>query len=174
MLTYDCDILIPAALENAVTLENVDKIKAKVICEAANGPISYRADKKLNNKGVIIIPDIYANAGGVTVSYFEWIRNISHIRMGRLNKRYEEDRGEVILKALNKISHNNLPKDLINQLVYGANEEDIIASGLEDTMRVAFQEILDTQSKFNLENYRMAAYAIALKKIEKSYLELGL
>ena len=174
LLTFDCDILIPAALENAITLENVDKIKAKVICEAANGPISYRADKKLNNKGVIIIPDIYANAGGVTVSYFEWIRNISHIRMGRLNKRYEEHRGEAIIKAINKISKNNLPQDMINQLVYGANEEDIIASGLEDTMRVAFQEILKMKFKFNLNNYRMGAYAIALKRIEKSYLELGL
>ena len=70
------------------------KIQAKLICEAANGPISYRADKRLQEKGTAIIPDIYANGGGVTVSYFEWIRNISHIRMGRLNKRYEEHRGE--------------------------------------------------------------------------------
>ena len=136
--------------------------------------MSYRADQKLKNKGTIIIPDIYANAGGVTVSYFEWIRNISHIRMGRLNKRYEEHRGEAIVKAINKISQNNLPQNMINQLVYGANEEDIIISGLEDTMRVAFQEILNIKSKYNLENYRMAAYAIALQKIEKSYLELGI
>ena len=174
LLTYDCDMLIPAALENAITLKNVENIKAKIICEAANGPISYRADQKLNDKGVVIIPDIYANAGGVTVSYFEWIRNISHIRMGRLNKRYEEHRGEAIVKAINKISKNNLPQNIINQLVYGANEEDIIISGLEDTMRVAFQEMLDIKSKYNLENYRMAAYAIALQKIEKSYLELGI
>ena len=174
LLTYDCDILIPAALENAITLENVDNIKAKIICEAANGPISYRADKKLRNRGTVIIPDIYANAGGVTVSYFEWIRNISHIRMGRLQKRYEEDRGEAIVKALEKISSKKLPKNLSNQLVHGANEEDIIASGLEDTMRVSFQEILEMNSKYNLNNYRIAAYAIALKKIEKSYLELGI
>ena len=174
LLTYDCDILIPAALENAVTLKNVDNIKAKIICEAANGPISYRADQKLKDRGAVIIPDIYANAGGVTVSYFEWIRNISHIRMGRLHKRYEEDRGEVILKALEQISPNKLSQDLINQLVHGANEEDIIASGLEDTMRVSFQEILEMKSTYNLDNYRMAAYAIALKKIEKSYLELGI
>ena len=174
LLTYDCDILIPAALENAVTLENVDNIKAKIICEAANGPVSYRADKKLKDRGAVIIPDIYANAGGVTVSYFEWIRNISHIRMGRLQKRYEEDRGEVILRALEQLSPNKLSKDLTNQLVHGANEEDIIASGLEDTMRVSFQEILEMNSAYNLDNYRMAAYAIALKKIEKSYLELGI
>ena len=174
LLTYDCDILIPAALENAITLKNVNKIKAKIICEAANGPVSYRADQKLKDRGTIIIPDIYANAGGVTVSYFEWIRNISHIRMGRLQKRYEEDRGEVILKALEKISSKKLPQDLKNQLVHGANEQDIIASGLEDTMRVSFQEILEIKSMHNLNNYRMAAYAIALKKIEKSYLELGI
>ncbi len=174
LLTYDCDILIPAALENAVTLENVDNIKAKIICEAANGPVSYRADQKLKDRGAVIIPDIYANAGGVTVSYFEWIRNISHIRMGRLQKRYEEDRGEVILRALEQLSPNKLSKDLTNQLVHGANEEDIIASGLEDTMRVSFQEMLEMKSVYNLDNYRMAAYAIALKKIEKSYLELGI
>ena len=174
LLTYDCDILIPAALENVITLKNVDSIKAKIICEAANGPVSYRADRKLKDRGTVIIPDIYANAGGVTVSYFEWIRNISHIRMGRLHKRYEEDRGEVILKALEQISPNKLSQDITNQLVHGANEEDIIASGLEDTMRVSFQEILEIKSAYNLDDYRMAAYAIALKKIEKSYLELGI
>jgi len=174
LLTYDCDILIPAALENAITLKNADKIKAKIICEAANGPISYRADQKLKNKGIIIIPDIYANAGGVTVSYFEWIRNISHIRMGRMHKRYEEDRGEIILKSLEQITGKKLSQDLTNQLVHGINEEDIISSGLEDTMRVAFQEILEVKSKYKLKDYRMAAYAIAMKKIEKSYLELGI
>ena len=174
LLSYKCDILIPAALENVISSQNVDTIKAKIICEAANGPITYRADKELRKKGVAIIPDIYANAGGVTVSYFEWIRNISHIRMGRLNKRYEEDRGEAIIKAIQQISPNKLSQDITNQLVYGANEEDIIASGLEDTMRVAFQEILEINEKYNLKSYRLATFAIALKKIEKSYLELGI
>ena len=174
LLSYNCDILIPAALENVISLDNADSIKAKIICEAANGPITYRADQRLRENGKIIIPDIYANAGGVTVSYFEWIRNTSHIRMGRLNKRYEEHRGEAILKAIEQVSPNKLSKDIINKLVYGANEEDIIASGLEDTMRLAFQEILEMKEKYNLDNYRMATYAIAVKKIEKSYLELGI
>jgi len=174
LLIYKCDILIPAALENAITLQNVDNIQAKLICEAANGPISYRADKKLQEKGTAIIPDIYANGGGVTVSYFEWIRNISHIRMGRLNKRYEEHRGETILKAINSISPKKLTPEIIDQLVHGADEGDLIASGLEDTMRVAFQEILERKLSLNLPNYRTAAYIIALKKIEKSFLELGL
>ena len=174
LLIYKCDILIPAALENAITLQNVDKIQTKLICEAANGPVSYRADKKLQKKGTAIIPDIYANGGGVTVSYFEWIRNISHIRMGRLNKRYEEHRGETILKALNSMSPKKLSPEIIDQLVHGADEGDLIASGLEDTMRVAFQEILERKLSLNLPNYRTAAYIMALKKIEKSFLELGL
>jgi len=174
LLAYTCDILIPAALESVITLKNADLIKAKIICEAANGPITYRANKKLLEKGKVIIPDIYANAGGVTVSYFEWIRNTSHIRMGRLNKRYEEDRGEVIINAIQNISDKEIPPDLIKKLVHGANEEDIIASGLEDTMRVAFQDMLEIKVRYNLNSYRMSAYAIALKKIEKSYLELGI
>ena len=174
LLAYECDILIPAALESVITLKNSDTIKAKVLCEATNGPITYRANKILLDKGKVIIPDIYANAGGVTVSYFEWIKNTSHIRMGRLNKRYEEHRGETIVKAIQNVSGKKLPQNIIDQLVRGANEEDIIASGLEDTMRVAFQEMLEIKKSYNLTSYRMSAYAIALKKIEKSYLELGI
>ena len=174
LLSYKCDILIPAALEGVITLNNADTIQAKIICEGANGPITYRANKKLLEKKKVIIPDIYANAGGVTVSYFEWIRNTSHIRMGRLNKRYEEDRGEAIIKAIQSISDKTIPKNLIKQLVHGANEEDIIASGLEDTMRTSFQDMLENKEKYNLDSYRMSAYAVALKKIEKSYLELGI
>ena len=174
MLELQCDILIPAAVESVITLNNVDKIKAKIICEAANGPITYRANKKLIENRKIIIPDIYANAGGVTVSYFEWIRNTSHIRMGRLNKRYEEHKGEAIIKAIQQISEKKIPQNIINQLVYGANEGDIVSSGLEDTMRVAFQDMLKIRDLYNLTDYRTSAYAIALKKIEKSYLELGI
>ncbi len=174
LLSYKCDILIPAALEGVITLNNADTIQAKIICEGANGPITYRANKKLLEKKKVIIPDIYANAGGVTVSYFEWIRNTSHIRMGRLNKRYEEDRGEAIIKAIQSISDKNIPKNLIKQLVHGENEEDIIASGLEDTMRTSFQDMLENKEKYDLDSYRMSAYAVALKKIEKSYLELGI
>jgi glutamate dehydrogenase (NAD(P)+) len=174
LLSYKCDILIPAALEGVITLNNADTIQAKIICEGANGPITYRANKKLLEKKKVIIPDIYANAGGVTVSYFEWIRNTSHIRMGRLNKRYEEDRGEAIIKAIQSISDKTIPKNLIKQLLHGANEEDIIASGLEDTMRTSFQDMLENKEKYDLDSYRMSAYAVALKKIEKSYLELGI
>jgi len=174
LIYHNCDILIPAALENVVTYQNVNKLNTKIICEAANGPVSYRADKILNNKKITILPDIYANAGGVAVSYFEWIRNISHIRMGRLNKRYEEHRGNTIIQAIKEISNKNLPESIVNKIVYGANEEDIVESGLEDTMRVAFNEILEFKKEYKINNYRTAAYGLALKKIEKSYLELGI
>ena len=173
-LYVDCDILIPAALENAIVLNNVRKIKSKLICEAANGPISFRADSELNKKNIPILPDIYANAGGVAVSYFEWIRNISHIRLGRMNRRYEENRGRDIVNAINEITDKKIPEKTIKSIVYGAKEEDIVNSGLEDTMRLAFQDIKELKNKFNISSYRTAAYGIAIKKLEKSYLELGI
>ncbi len=168
------DILIPAALENAIVLDNVKKVNSKLIVEAANGPISFRANKELIKRNIPILPDIYANAGGVAVSYFEWIRNISHIRLGRMNRRYEENRGRDIVNVINQISDKKISQKNVETIVYGAKEEDIVNSGLEDTMRIAFQEIKDLKNKHKLSDYRTAAYGIAIKKLEKSYLELGL
>ncbi len=168
------DILIPAALENAIVLDNVKKIDSKLIVEAANGPISFRANKELVKRNIPILPDIYANAGGVAVSYFEWIRNISHIRLGRMNRRYEENRGRDIVNAINQISDKKISQKNVETIVYGAKEEDIVNSGLEDTMRIAFQEIKELKNQHKLSDYRTAAYGIAIKKLEKSYLELGL
>ncbi len=173
-LFVECDILIPAALENSIIANNVKKIKAKLICEAANGPISWRANKYLVEKNIPVLPDIFANAGGVAVSYFEWIRNISHIRLGRMNRRYEENRGREIVNAISQITDKKISEKSIQQIVYGAKEEDIVNSGLEDTMRIAFQDIKNLKNEYSLDNYRIAAYGIAIKKIEKSYLELGL
>ncbi len=173
-LYVDADILIPAALENAIILQNVDKIKAKLIVEAANGPISFRANQKLIKRNIPILPDIYANAGGVFVSYMEWIRGISHVRLGRMNRRYEENRGKEIVEAINQITDKQISEKSIQAIVYGAREEDIVNSGLEDAMRSAFQEIKDLKNSNNLSDYRTAAYGIAIKKLEKSYLELGL
>ena len=173
-LFVKCDILIPAAVENVIFLDNVHKVKAKLICEGANGPISYRADKELVKRNIPILPDIYANSGGVAVSYFEWIRNISHIRLGRMNRRYEENRGQEIVDAINALSNKQLPPDKVKNIVYGAKEEDIVNSGLEDTMRVAFQDIKKLKNDFSMPSYRNAAYGIAIKKLEKSYLELGI
>ena len=173
-LFVKCGILIPAALENSIVLKNVNYLNTELIVEAANGPISFRADKELNNKNIPIIPDILANAGGVAVSYFEWIRNISHIRLGRMNRRYEENRGREIVNAINQISNNKISKKSIESIVYGAKEEDIVNSGLEDTMREAFQDIKDLKNSANLKDFRTAAYGVAIKKLEKSYLELGI
>ena len=173
-LFIKCDILIPAALENAIVLNNVDKVQSKLIVEAANGPISYRADQKLNKKNIPILPDIYANAGGVFVSYMEWIRGISHVRLGRMNRRYEENRGREIVEAINQITDKKISEKSIQSIVYGAKEEDIVNSGLEDTMRLAFQEIIKLKNDYQLKDYRTAAYGIAIKKLEKSYLELGI
>ena len=173
-LYVDVDILIPAALENAIILENVNKIKAKLIVEAANGPVSFRANEELVKRNIPILPDIYANAGGVFVSYMEWIRGISHVRLGRMNRRYEENRGKEIVEAINQITDKQISKKSIQAIVYGAREEDIVNSGLEDAMRSAFQEIKELKNSNNLSDYRTAAYGIAIKKLEKSYLELGL
>jgi len=170
-----CDILIPAALEGQITAENVNKISAKLIAEAANGPITSEADEQLNKRGIVVLPDAYVNAGGVVVSYFEWIRNISHIRFGRMQRRYDEQQGRNFVQALEHLTGNKLPQDMHANLVSGADEYDLVRSGLDDSMRLAFQgmkEILDSNELVN--DYRTAAYAVAIEKISRSYLDIGI
>lgn len=175
VLEKECDILIPAALESQITLKNADNIKAKLIIEAANGPITFGADEVLNKKGIIIIPDAYANAGGVTVSYFEWIRNISHMRFGRMQRRQSEKYGSVVADVLEKLTGNIVPEKQRQQITRGADELDLIRSGLDDTMCKAYQEIheiLHTQDK--VHNLRTAAYVSAITKISRSYIDIGI
>jgi len=175
VLEKDCDILIPAALESQITLENAERISAKIIIEAANGPITYGADEILNQKGTIIIPDAYANAGGVTVSYFEWIRNISHMRFGRMHKRLDEKRGSIIAETIELLTEGSIPSHLRNDLIAGASEIDVVRSGLEDAMRVAFQSIKQAyDSNPDIKDLRTAAYVQAIKKISRSYLDIGI
>lgn len=174
VLEKECDILIPAALERQITLENAQRINAKLIVEAANGPITYGADEVLNKKGCIVIPDAYANAGGVTVSYFEWIRNISHIRMGRLQKRHEELRGMQMAAILEEATDGKFTPDMRKRMPHGANELDLVRSGLDDTMRLAYQEIrstLDNEEK--VYDLRTAAYVTSIRKIARTYLDIG-
>ena len=140
ILSYKCDILIPAALEGVINKANAKSIKAKVIVEAANGPITYEADKILRNNKVII-PDLYANAGGVTVSYFEWVKNLARIRFGRLHKREEENKIEKILLALEKVTNSSLNSSYRSKLLKGSDEIDLVRSGLDDTMRQAYIEM---------------------------------
>ena len=168
LLELDCDILIPAALENAITIDNVDKIKTKLIIEAANGPISFEADQKLFEKGVMIIPDIYVNAGGVVVSYFEWVKDISHIRFGRVEKRFQEQKILDIIDLIDKKTNTKTDFDTIKKIIHGADEEDLAFSGLEDSMRNAFIEIYNAKKQIK-RSFRDSAYYVSLKKIRNFY-----
>ena len=174
LLEKQCDILIPAAMEAVINLTNAANIKAKVIAEAANGPVTYAAETLLKEKGVIIIPDVYLNAGGVTVSYFEWIKNLSHIRFGRLQKRYEERQNGLIIKAIEQTG-NKISEELIEKLSQGASEIDLVRSGLDDTMRTAFQKIRERfWSNEKISDYRTAAMVLAIEKIYTSYRNMGI
>jgi glutamate dehydrogenase (NAD(P)+) len=174
VLEKTCDILIPAALESQITLENADRINAKLIIEAANGPITYGADEILNKKGVIIIPDAYANAGGVTVSYFEWIRNISHIRFGRMQKRHDELRGHQMTSMLEEVTGSKVSDDLRNAVTRGADELDLVRSGLDDTMRMSYQQIRNTLiNDKDVHDLRTACYVASISKIARSYIDVG-
>ena len=168
LLELDCDILIPAALENAITVDNVDKIKTKLIIEAANGPVSFKADQKLFEKGVMIIPDIYVNAGGVVVSYFEWVKDISHIRFGRVEKRFQEQKILDIIDLIDKKTNTKTDFDTIKKIIHGADEEDLAFSGLEDSMRNAFIEIYNAKKQIK-KSFRDSAYYVSLKKIRNFY-----
>ena len=174
LLEKECDILIPAAMEAVINLTNAGNIQAKVIAEAANGPVTFAAETLLKEKGTIIIPDVYLNAGGVTVSYFEWIKNLSHIRFGRMQRRYEESQSELIIKAIEQTG-NKIPQELIEKFSHGASELDLVRSGLDDTMRKAFQEIRGRYwSNDKIANYRTAAMALAIEKIYTGYRTMGI
>ncbi len=174
LLEADCDILIPAALERQITTDNAAKIRAPLIAEAANGPVTYGADEILQRNGKVVIPDVFLNAGGVVVSYFEWIKNISHIRFGRLGRRFDELRGRNTIEALEQMMERPVPASLQEKLVHGADELDLVRSGLDDTMRLAYQEIRDVkQSRENVRDLRTAAFAVAVEKIAVSYMEMG-
>ena len=174
VLEADCDILIPAALEAQITLHNAPRIKAPLIVEAANGPVTFEADTYLREHGKVIIPDAYVNAGGVTVSYFEWIKNLSHIRFGRLDRRHEELRGQNIIEAIESVA-GKVPEEIRRKLSYGSNELDLVRSGLDDTMRTAYQNISEThRAHDDVPDLRTAAFRIAIEKIAKAYTEMGL
>ena len=174
-LEMACDILIPAATESCIHADNAMRIQAKLVVEAANGPITYQADEILRERGITILPDIYVNAGGVTVSYFEWTRNLSHMRFGRLQRQLDELRGTNYLAALESLTGKQAPEKLRREIMRGASELDLIRSGLDDTMRTAFRDILDMMRKNPaIHDYRTAAFAIAIEKIAQSYYELGL
>ncbi len=174
-LEADCDILIPAALENQLTAANAPRVRAKLIAEAANGPVTFAADTYLREHGKVMIPDFYLNAGGVTVSYFEWIKNLSHIRFGRMDRRLDELRGGRIVELVETMVGRKVPNDLASRVKHGADELDLIRSGLDDTMRRAYQEIRDVwHGRPRVGDLRTAAYVVAVEKIARSYQEMGI
>jgi glutamate dehydrogenase (NAD(P)+) len=174
-LEMDCDILIPAALENVINGENAARIKAKIIGEAANGPLTPEADDILNLKGILVIPDMYLNAGGVTVSYFEWLKNLSHVRYGRLEKRFDENMNQHILGQVEELTGKSVSSAEKDFILRGADEIDLVRSGLEETMIAATREIVDIwQKNPAIPDMRTAAYVCAINKVATSYAELGI
>ncbi len=180
VLEAECDILIPAALEGVINLSNAERIKAPLIIEAANGPVTAGADEILRKKGTVIIPDMYANAGGVTVSYFEWVKNLSHIRFGRMQRRQEEARHELIVSELERLDRYlgdawSMSPDFKAKYLKGAGELELVRSGLDDTMRIAYQSMSEVwHDRADVDDLRTAAYIVAIDRVSKSYRAKGL
>jgi glutamate dehydrogenase (NAD(P)+) len=179
-LEQECDILIPAALEGVINLENAERIKAPLIIEAANGPVTAGADEILRRKGTVIIPDMYANAGGVTVSYFEWVKNLSHIRFGRLGRRQEEARHDLLVTELERLNRGmgdawEMSPDFKQKYLRGADELQLVRSGLDDTMRSAYQAMREVwHERQDVTDLRTAAYLVSIAKVAASYRAMGL
>ncbi|GGA93697.1 Glu/Leu/Phe/Val family dehydrogenase [Allosediminivita pacifica] len=180
VLEEDCDILIPAALEGVINLGNAKNIKSNLIIEAANGPITAGADDILRERGVVIIPDMYANAGGVTVSYFEWVKNLSHIRFGRMQRRQEESRHQLVVDELERLSADSgigwtLSPDFKEKYLRGADELELVRSGLDDTMRIAYQSMRQVwHGRDDVTDLRTAAYLVSIDRVAQSYKAKGL
>ena len=179
-LELDCDILVPAALEGVINLGNADRIKAPLVIEAANGPVTAGGDEILRKNGTVIIPDMFANAGGVTVSYFEWVKNLSHIRFGRMQRRQEEARHRLVVDELERLDNAmgdawSLSPSFKAKYLRGAGELELVRSGLEDTMRAAYGAMREVwHSRGDVEDLRVAAYLVSIGRIMTSYSAKGL
>ncbi|MEP7144944.1 MAG: glutamate dehydrogenase, partial [Ferruginibacter sp.] len=174
-LELECDILIPAALENVINGDNAQRVKAKIIGEAANGPCTPEADEIFIQKGILCVPDMYLNAGGVTVSYFEWLKNLSHVRYGRMEKRFSENMNARILAQIEVMSDKTVNEKERLLIMHGAEEIDLVHSGLEETMINATREIMHIWlSSPEIPDMRTAAYVSAINKVATSYAELGI
>ncbi|TVP78112.1 MAG: Glu/Leu/Phe/Val dehydrogenase [Gemmatimonadales bacterium] len=172
-LEWDCDILVPAALESVITADNAPRIQAKIIGEGANGPTTADADAILRERGVLQVPDMYLNAGGVTVSYFEWVKNLSHVRFGRMDRRFTQAAHGRILAAVEDLTGKSFNGDVVDRVAVGASEEDLVFSGLEETMISGFEQIRQ-MAKLHAVDYRRAAFAAAIGKVANSYRERGI
>jgi glutamate dehydrogenase (NAD(P)+) len=180
VLEAECDILIPAALEGVINMHNAAAIKAPLVIEAANGPVTAGADEILRHKGTVIIPDLYANAGGVTVSYFEWVKNLSHIRFGRMQRRQEEARHQLIVDELERLSADSgvgwtLSPDFKQKYLRGAGELELVRSGLDDTMRAAYQSMREVWwGREDVSDLRTAGFLVGIDRVAKAYQAKGI
>ena len=174
-LELECDILIPAALENVINKDNAQRVKAKIVGEAANGPCTPEADEIFIQKGILCVPDMYLNAGGVTVSYFEWLKNLSHVRYGRMEKLFSENMNSRILGQIEELSGKKVSDKEREFIMHGADEVDLVHSGLEETMITATREIMQIWlNNAEIPDMRTAAYVSAINKVATSYVELGI
>jgi glutamate dehydrogenase (NAD(P)+) len=174
-LELECDILIPAALERQITAENAPRVKARLVVEAANGPTTTEADEILSRRGIVVIPDAYINAGGVTVSYFEWVKNLGHVRFGRMQKRFEEGAYTRLLQAVETVTSRRFSADEIDRVTQGASEADLVNSGLEETMVSAYHPIREAwKQRGGGVDLRTAAMIVAIDKVATSYEQLGI
>lgn len=174
-VSIECDILVPAALESQITKANAKKVKAKIIAEAANGPVTADAEAILLKKGVVIVPDMYLNAGGVTVSYFEWLKNLSHVRYGRIEKRFDQNAYTNIVNLVESMTGKKVSDKRKSFITRGADEVDLVRSGLEETMITAYQQIRETYNrKKKIEDLRTAAFVTAIDKVANDYLTMGI
>lgn len=170
-----CDILIPAAMENAIHIDNAERIKAHLIVEAANGPITFQADQILRSRGRTILPDLYVNAGGVVVSYFEWVKNLTHIPFGLMERRRRERRNHTIATALERMTGNPFPAEMLDEFLEGGAEIDLVRSGLEDVMRSTWVNIADLlEAQPELGDYRTAAHVTSIRRIAAAYEAIGI
>jgi len=174
-LELECDILIPAALENVINGDNAPNVKAKIIGEAANGPLTPEADEVFEKKGILVVPDMYLNAGGVTVSYFEWLKNLSHVRYGRMEKRFTENQNRQMLEQVESITGKKVSAQEKDDIIHGPDEVDLVRSGLEETMISATREVMECwKANPTIPDMRTAAYVVAINKVGTSYAELGI
>ena len=176
VLELDCDILVPAALERVLTADNAPRIKAKIVAEAANGPTTLEAEAVLLERGVLMLPDLWLNAGGVIVSYFEWLKNLSHVRFGRVQKRYEEGAARRLLEAVQQSTGKRLSEQQIGFYTEGPDEEDLVNSGLEESIVSAYHQIREIQQRHGADSVslRTAAYINAIDKVARTYEEMGI
>jgi len=175
VLERACDILIPAAIERVIHAGNAPRLRAKLVVEAANGPTTFEADKILRDRGIIVLPDLYVNAGGVVVSYFEWVKNLTHIPFGLMERRHHEASHQILARSLEAMTGAKFPLETASLFLEGAREIDLVRSGLDDIMRQAYGQIRTVWSSgAGIPDLRTAAYSIAIGRCAEAYSAIGI